>query len=134
MAYARRLATAADDLEAWEKTTGVDPPPEIEQLGWLVSWAAGRHGGMGTGDAARRTLLEALSGGDPSTRLAAARVLANVGRPEDLDPLKEQLADPDPAVVNAAWEAMEEVIKRWGNERRTPHLSSRPPAPRQSPG
>ena len=106
-------AAALDELEAREKIQGVAPPPEIEQLGWLISWAAARGEGVGLGPAARRMLWRALSEGDTPVRLAAAQILAQVGRPEDIEPLRSALADADPAVAGAALEALGEIDRRY---------------------
>jgi hypothetical protein len=105
--------TALDELERQEKTSGVAPPPEIEQLPWLISWAATKGEGVGLGDAARRMLRRALSEGDAPTRLAAAQVLAQVGRPDDVEPLRKAMAAPDPDVASAAVEALAEISERY---------------------
>ena len=110
----RSAATAA--LEEWEEretSSGVVPPPEIEQLPWLISWAAGQGEGIGLGDAARPMLWQALSKGDVPTRVAAAHVLAQIGRPDDVEPLRAVLAVPDPDVARAALEALAEISKRY---------------------
>ena len=110
----RSAASAAlEEREKQEKTPGVMPPPEIEQVPWLISWAAARGEGVGLGDVARRTLWRALSEGDAPIRLAAAQILAQVGRPEDVEPLRTALADPDPAITSAALEALAEIGRRY---------------------
>jgi len=106
-------AAALDELEAREKIQPVAPPPEIEQLGWLISWAAAQGEGVGLGHAARRMLWRALDEGEVSIRLAAAQVLAQVGRPEDVEPLQSALADSDPAVASTALEALDEIGRRY---------------------
>jgi HEAT repeat protein len=106
-------AAALDELEAREKIQSVAPPPEIEQLGWLISWAAAQGEGVGLGHAARRMLWRALDEGEVSVRLAAAQVLAQVGRPEDVEPLRGALADSDPAVASTALEALGEIGRRY---------------------
>jgi HEAT repeat protein len=106
-------AAALDELEAREKIQFIAPPPEIEQLGWLISWAAAQGEGVGLGHAARRMLWRALSEGEVSVRLAAAQVLAQVGRPEDVEPLRSALADSDPVVARAALEALGEIGRRY---------------------
>jgi HEAT repeat protein len=106
-------AAALDELEAREKIQSIAPPPEIEQLGWLISWAATQGEGVGLGHAARRMLWRALDEGEVSVRLAAAQVLAQVGRPEDVEPLRGALADSDPAVASTALEALGEIGRRY---------------------
>ncbi|RLC63770.1 MAG: hypothetical protein DRI80_03155, partial [Chloroflexota bacterium] len=80
---------------------------------WLVSWAAAQGEGVGVGDAARKMLWRALREGDASVRLAAAQVLAQIGRPDDVEPLLAALTDPDRTVVDAAMEALAEISRRY---------------------
>lgn len=110
----RSAASAAlEELEEQESVFGVAPPPEIGQLPWLISWAAAQGEGVGIGDAARRKLWRALSDGDVSVRLAAAQVLAQVGRPDDVEPLRAALADSDQAIASVALEALAEIGRRY---------------------
>ena len=107
-------ATALEELaEDAEGATGVPPLPEVEQLPWLISWAAARGEGVGLGDAALRMLRSALSEGDASVRLAAAQVLAQVGRPDDVELLRSLLRASDPDVANAALAALAEIGQRY---------------------
>jgi len=104
---------ALEELEKREGVAGVEPPPEVGQLSWLVSWAAAQGEGVGVGDAARKMLWRALREGDASVRLAAAQVLAQIGRPDDVEPLLAALTDPDRTVVDAAMEALAEISRRY---------------------
>ena len=104
---------ALAEIEEQEKHPGVAPLPEIERLPWLISWAAAQGTGMGVGDAARQMLWRALSEGEASVRLAAAQTLVQVGRPDDVEPLRTTLTDPDPAVTGAAMEALAEIGRRY---------------------
>jgi HEAT repeat protein len=104
---------AATALEERERTPGITPPPEIEQLPWLISWAAAQGTGVGVGDAARRMLWRALSEGDVPVRLAAAQVLIRIGRPDDVEPLRAALNHPAPVVASAAFEALAEISRRY---------------------
>jgi len=110
----RSAASAAlEEMEKQEKTAGVAPPPEIEQLSWLISWAATQGEGVGLGNAARQMLRRALSEGDAPARLAAAQVLAQVGRPDDVEPLRTALTDADPAIVSAALDALARISRQY---------------------
>ncbi len=104
---------ALAEIEEQEKHPGVAPPPKIERLPWLISWAATQGTGVGVGDAARQMLWRASSEGDVSVRLAAAQILVQVGRPDDIEPLRTALTDPDPAVTSAALEALAEIGRRY---------------------
>jgi HEAT repeat protein len=110
----RTAATAAlERLEEQEKGSDVAPMPEIEHLPWLISWAAAQGEGVGLGDAARQMLHRVLSEGDDSARLTAAQLLIRVGRPDDVEPLRARLADPNPAVANTALDALSEIGRRY---------------------
>ena len=110
----RSAASAAlEELEQREQATGVAPPPEIEQLPWLISWAAAQGEGVGLDEAARRMLTRALNDDDAAVRIVAAKTLAQMGRPEDVEPLQSRLKDPDPAVASAALTALAEISKRY---------------------
>ncbi|MFQ6100674.1 MAG: NACHT domain-containing protein [Anaerolineae bacterium] len=106
-------AAALEELEDMEKATGITPPPEIDQLPWLISWAATRGEGVGLGDAARHMLRRALSEGDTSVRLAAAQTLAQVGRPDDVELLRTLLTNPDPIIAGTGIRALAEISKRY---------------------
>jgi HEAT repeat protein len=104
---------ALEMLEEEETISGVEPQPQIDQAPWLISWAASRGEGLGTGEAARQTLWQVLQEGEVSARLAAAQLLTRVGRPEDVEPLQAALEDPDPDVARVAAEALEEINRRY---------------------
>jgi HEAT repeat protein len=110
----RSAASAAmEEVDTQEQTVGVPPAPEIEQLPWLISWAAARGESVGLGEAARQMLSRALREGDDTTRLAAAQILIYVGRPDDIEPLRTMLVDPDPIVANTALQALTEIGSRY---------------------
>jgi hypothetical protein len=112
----RSAATMAlDELNAREKILGVSPPPDVAQLPWLISWAATKGEGVGLGDAAQSMLARALDEGDATTRLLAARVLAQVGRSDDVEMLRKALANSAPDVTNAVWGALAEISERYAS-------------------
>lgn len=127
----RSAATAVlEEMAQREKSPGVAPPPRIEQLPWLISWAAAQGEGIGVGDAALQALQRALNAADSPIRLAAAQTLAQVGRPEDVEALRTALDDTDTAVAEAALDALGEISRRYDlriepNPART---TSRPPS------
>jgi HEAT repeat protein len=102
-----------EELEAQEKAPGAPPLPDVEQLPWLISWAATQGEGVGLGDAARRMLRRALAEGDAQVRMAAVQALIQVGRPDDVEVLWATLADSDPAIAGAALTALEQIGKRY---------------------
>jgi HEAT repeat protein len=105
--------TAHEELEAQEKAPGASPLPSVEQLPWLISWAAARGEGVGLGDAARQMLRRALAEGDTQVRMAAAQALIRVGRSDDVEVLWAALADSDPDVAGAALMALEQIGRRY---------------------
>jgi HEAT repeat protein len=106
-------AAALEEMEEQEKHFSVAPLPEIEQLPWLISWAAAQGEGVGLGQAARHMLRRALAEGDAPTRVAAALTLAQVGHPDDVEPLQAALSDPDSVVANAALEGLAQISRRY---------------------
>jgi HEAT repeat protein len=110
----RSAAAAAQvELERKAKISGVPPLPQIEDLPWLVSWAAAQGEALGTGEAARSMLLRAMKEGAGPVRLAAAKVLALVGRPDDVEPLQQLMSDADADTADAAFEALAEIARRY---------------------
>lgn len=103
---------ALEYLKEQEELVGVAAVPEIDQLPWLVSWVAAEGEGMGTGEAAREMLRRALREGEGPVRLAAVQVMAQVGRPDDVEVLRSVLDDPNPNVADAAVEALAEIGRR----------------------
>jgi HEAT repeat protein len=106
-------AAALDEIERREKPMGVEPAPELERLPWLISWAADRGEGVGLGEAARARLRQALVEGDTKVRLAAAQILRQIGRPDDVESLRAVLSDADLSVESAAVEAIGEIGNRY---------------------
>jgi HEAT repeat protein len=104
---------ALDEMDEQEKIAGVAPLPQADQLPWLISWAAARGQAVGLGEAARPVLRRALSEGGVPIRLATAQALAQIGSPDDVEPLQSALSDPDPAVIGAAWEALDQINRRY---------------------
>ena len=105
------VAAALEDLDCLE-TEGVEPPPDVSRLPWLISWAAMRGEGVGAGRAALASAERAFAEGDIPVRLAAARVLARAGRPDSIEVLQAALSDASPAVANTAFHALQQIADR----------------------
>ncbi len=105
--------SALEELEKRRETRNALSPPQVEQLPWLISWAATRGEGVGLGEAARLMLRRALREGDNRVRLAAAQALGDVGRSDDAEALLAALTDPDRNVAEAAIEALAEISRRY---------------------
>ncbi len=109
-------SAALTAIEAFDKEGEVSAPaslPDPAQLPWLISWAASRGEGVGLGQAAHEMLCRALSEGEATVRIAAAHILTCIGRPEDVEPLRAALSNPDPEVTEAVLEALSEISKRY---------------------
>ena len=89
-------------------------PLVIDQQGWLVDWAAQQGLGLGVGRQATAALLRALTDGLTPVRLAALQTLRQIGDLSCHDPLRALLYDPDRAVREAAFVALETIGQRAG--------------------
>ena len=111
--YVRSAAQAAlEEMEEQQAVAGLEPPPGIDQLPWLISWAASQGEGVSVGEAAYGVLRRAFRGGDANVRRAAAEVFSRAGRPCDVEILQVAQSDPDPFVSSAALEALAEISQR----------------------
>ena len=100
------------EMEQTQPAAVVEPPPQISDASWLISWAAERGESVGLGDAAFRAVLLAAQDGDPETRIAAIWALGMVGSPDQVLGLRQIAEDEDPQVAAAALEALEELCRR----------------------
>jgi HEAT repeat protein len=99
--------------ERAERQTRIAPPPEIDQMDWLMAWAARQGLGLGVGEAARETLLRAAQEGNVDAKVLSALTLAQIGRRSDL-PLLEALArESAPESQRAATWALMQVRQRY---------------------
>ncbi len=104
--------TALDELERQAEYT-VPPPIRLDELPWLIAWAASQGESVGVGESARWMLRRALREGDALIQALAARALAQAGRPDDVELLREALATPEPQVAMAALEALSAISARY---------------------
>lgn len=89
-------------------------PLVIDQQGWLVDWAAQQGLGLGVGRQATAALRRALTDGPAPVRLAALQTLRLTGDLSCHDPLRALLYDPDRAVREAAFVALDTIGQRAG--------------------
>ena len=90
----------------------VEPPLEISEAGWLISWAAQRNEPVGRGESALPVLLRALEEGRPNIQRAAIRALGSIGRPEHMPLLRRKIEEGEPEIAAIAMEALEEIARR----------------------
>jgi len=105
----------------------VPPPPKPENLTWLISWAAYQGLGLGVGAAARQTLYQALSDGDPETQTMGALTLAYIGHYDDIDALLPLTHAAELPVQHAAQTAVQWIQQRYLG------LEDEPPPPEPLP-
>jgi HEAT repeat protein len=89
-------------------------PIVVDQQGWLIEWAAKQGIGIGVGRQAAAALMRALDEGDRPVRLAALQTLRLAGDLSHHDKLRALLYDPDRAVCDAAFVALEAIGQRTG--------------------
>ena len=89
-------------------------PLVLDQQGWLVEWGATRNMPVGLGRSAGPVLMRALAEADTPVRLAAIHTLAHTGGESAIKPLRAQLTAPDPAVRDAAYQALVVISAKTG--------------------
>jgi HEAT repeat protein len=88
-------------------------PPRVDQMDWLIAWAARQNLGLGVGDAALEMLGRAAKEGNVDAKILSALTLAQVGRESDLRILEPLLGEDDPDVQQAASWAVLRLRKRY---------------------
>jgi len=111
------VRSAAEEAMLTQSAAGkrviIPSPPAVDQTEWLIQWAA-RHGsGLGVGDAALLTLIDALRSPEIDAAVLAAQTLAYIGREEHLDVLRPMLDDPRPSVQTAVTAAVSLIEQRY---------------------
>jgi hypothetical protein len=98
---AAQIALNAMREKAEDKTV-VLPPPQIDQLEWLIAWAASQGSGLGVGKAAAAMLERAITQGDAKAQILGILTLTHVGREAHLQLLEPLLSSSDPDVQYVA--------------------------------
>lgn len=99
--------------EQTESKTVTLAPPQVDQMEWLITWAAGQGLGLGVGQAAVAMLEKAIAQGDPSAKILGALTLVHIGRENHLTLLEPLLHDHDAAVRRAAEYAIRRIQQRY---------------------
>ncbi len=115
---AAQAALSAQQKES--EATVVAAPPKIDELQWLLAWAAQQGLGLGIGEAALQMLLHAVETGDSNTRILGALTLSLIGQQEHLDVLRPLLDDEDAAVQKTAAAAIRHIETRYTNVEEPP--------------
>jgi len=77
-------------------------PPQIDQMEWLIAWAASQGSGLGVGKAAAAMLERAITQGDPKAQILGILTLTHVGREAHIKLLEPLLDSTDADVQYAA--------------------------------
>ena len=104
------LSTMKEQAES--KTVAL-APPKVDQMEWLITWAAGQGLGLGVGQAAVAMLERAITEGDASAKVLSALTLVHIGRENHLalrEPLRQ---DHDASVRRAAERATRRIQQRY---------------------
>jgi HEAT repeat protein len=109
---AAETALQAQEEQA-EHETRVSSPPRVDQMDWLIAWAARQGQGLGVGQAAVETLLQAARQGNVDAKILSALTLAHTGRESDLLAVEALVRDRDPSVQEAAAWAAERIDRRY---------------------
>ena len=109
---AAQIALNAKKEEAEDKTV-VLSPPQIDQLEWLIAWAASQGTGLGVGKAAAAMLERAISQGDPKTQILGILTLMHVGREGHIKLLEPLLSSSDRDVQYVAEHATRLFEQRY---------------------
>jgi len=114
---AAQIALTAMQEQAEDKTV-VLPPPQIDQMEWLIGWAASQGSGLGVGKAAAAMLERAIAQGDPKAQILGMLTLTHVGREAHLKLLEPLLDSSDPDVRYVAEYATRLFERRYDLQRR----------------
>ncbi|MEJ5311001.1 MAG: HEAT repeat domain-containing protein [Anaerolineae bacterium] len=109
---AAQIALSALKEKAEDKTVPL-PPPQIDQLEWLIAWAASQGMGLGVGKAAAAMLERAITQGDPKAQILGILTLTHVGREAHLKLLEPLLNSPDADVRDVAESALRLFERRY---------------------
>jgi HEAT repeat protein len=88
-------------------------PPKIDEIDWLISWAAGQGLGLGVGKAAARMLIRAIAEGDAETKILGVLTLTYRANLRHLEILKPLLEDENLTVRQVAAHAIEKIEQRY---------------------
>ncbi len=92
----------------------VPPPPQVDRLEWLITWAAQQGVGLGVGEAAWKMLRRAVWEGSPDVQRQGLGLLACFGRRQDAEMLRRlRFEVQDEAVRQALDDALRRIERRY---------------------
>lgn len=103
---------AKEDQEKQQAT--IPAPPKIDEIEWLITWAAEQGMGLGIGEAAIDTLVMAAQKGRDDVKVLSALTLARIGDDSHIPVLESMLADEtsDSVQTIAMW-GLQELQRRY---------------------
>ncbi len=92
----------------------VPPPPQVDHLEWLITWAAQQGMGLGVGEAAWKMLRRAVREGPSDVRRQGLGLLACFGRRQDAEMLRRlRFEVRDEAVRQVLDDALHRIERRY---------------------
>ncbi len=109
---AESAVEAKEDQERQETTIPV--PPKIDEIDWLITWAAEQGMGLGLGEAAIETLVMAAQEGRDDVQVLSALTLTRIGRESHI-PILESMVEGNASesVRAAALYGLHELRRRY---------------------
>ncbi len=95
------------------------PPPKIDELDWLIAWAAQQGSGLGVGAAALEMLVRATTEGKVGVQLLGAMTLRQIGQQRHLEALHQLLDHKDARVRAIAADAVHRIEARYYDPQET---------------
>lgn len=112
--YVRSAAERAFTQAREPRRAGPRVNPEPNEYQWLVAWAAERGEAVPEGLSGRQTLMRALQEAPVHMRVEAAKALGWLGHAPAVKALYNTLSDREPAVREAAFDALSWMAVRFG--------------------
>jgi HEAT repeat protein len=110
---AAESAIEAKEEQASQQAT-IPVPPKIDEIDWLIKWAAEQGMGLGIGDAAIETLVLAAQEGRDDVKILSALTLTRVGDKSHIPVLESMVeSDESDAVQVAARQGLKELRQRY---------------------
>ena len=102
---------AKEDQKAQQAT--IPAPPKIDEIEWLMTWAAEQGMGLGVGEAAIDTLVLAAQEGRDDVKVLSALTLARIGDESHIAILEAMLEGSAASVQVVATQGLQELRRRY---------------------
>ncbi|MBZ0294431.1 MAG: HEAT repeat domain-containing protein [Anaerolineae bacterium] len=112
--YVSSAAQQAFQEIQMDERRGPHTYPTLENVPWLVNWAATRGESVPAGDGANRVLASALQEGPPEIRTLSATMIGQTGQLPLAKPLYNSLRDRQEEVRTAAHRSLAEIEAQLG--------------------